>query len=73
MTRKWLVKLSTTQKKALIHFFHCNTTLPLVTIMVGVHSLFIVSVDSGHGIQGQLEVKDETGIELECDVMHEGK
>ena len=41
--------------------------------MVGVHSLFIVSVDSGHGIQGQLEVKDETGIELECDVMHEGK
>ena len=55
----------------MIHFFHCNTT-PLVTIMVGVHSLFIVSVDSGHGLGGQLEVKDETGIELECDVMDEG-
>ena len=58
-------------KNSMIHFFHCNTT-PLVTIMVGVHSLFIVSVDSGHGLGGQLEVKDETGIELECDVMDEG-
>ena len=55
-------------------FSHCNTTLPLVTIMVGVHSPFIASVDSGHGLGGQLEVKDsyETGIELECDGMDEG-
>ena len=34
------------------------------------HSLFIASVDSGHGFGGQ--VKDETGIEHECDVMDEG-
>ena len=42
--------------------------------MVGVHSPFIASVDSGHGLGGQLEVKDsyETGIELECDGMDEG-
>ena len=53
-------------------FFHCNTTLPLVTIVVGVHSLFIASEDSGHGLGGQFEVKDETGIELECDGMDEG-
>ena len=53
-------------------FFHCNTTLSLFTIMVGVHSLIIASVDSGLGLGGQLEVKDETGIELECDGMDEG-
>ena len=40
--------------------------------MVGAHSLFISSVNSGHGLGGQLEVKDETGIELECDGMDEG-
>ena len=66
---KWLVRDT---KKLDSLFFHCNTTLRLVTIMVGVHSLFIASVDSGHGLGGKLEVKDETGIELECDGMDEG-
>ena len=37
--------------------------------MVEVHSLLIASVDSGHGLGGRLEVKEETGIELECDGM----
>ena len=60
---KWLVK-DAKQHDSL--FFHCNTTLPLVTIMVGAHSLFIASVDSGHGGQ----TKDETG--KECDGMDEG-
>ena len=66
---KWLVR---TQKKHGSFFFHNNTTLPLVAIMVGAHSLFISSVNSRHGLGGQLEVKDETGIELECDGMDEG-
>ena len=56
-TMKWLVRDT---KKLDSLFFHCNTTLPLVTIMVGVHSLYIASVDSGHVLRGQLEVKDET-------------
>jgi metacaspase-1 len=60
---KWLVKDA---KKHDSLFFHCNITPPLVTIMVGVHSLFITSVDSGHGGQ----VKDETG--KESDGMDEG-
>ena len=63
---KWLVR---DIKKLDSLLFHCNTTLPLSTIMVGAQSLFIASVDSGRGLGGQLEVKDETGIELECDGM----
>ena len=66
---KWLVRDT---KKLDSLFSHSNTTLPLVTIMVGVHSPFIVSVDLGHALGGQLEVKDETGIVLECDGMDEG-
>ena len=64
---KWLV--GDTKKHDSL-FFHRNTTLPLVTVMVGVHSLIIASVNSGHG--RELEVKDETGIEVECDGMDEG-
>ena len=59
---KWLVR---DIKKHDSLFFHCNIILPLVIIMVGVHSLFIASVDLGHGLGGKLEVKDNTGIELE--------
>ena len=65
---KWLVRDT---KKLDSLFFHCNITLPLSTIMVGAQSFLVASVDSGHGLGGQLEVKDETGIELECDGMDE--
>ena len=66
---KWLVRDT---KKFDSLCFHCNTTLPLSAIMVGAQSLSIASVDSGHALGGQLEVKNETGIELECDGMNEG-
>ena len=61
-TMKWLVRDT---KKHDSLFFQCNITLPLVITMVGVHSLFIATVDLGHGLGGKLEVKNNTGIVLE--------
>ena len=51
----------------MIHYsFTVILLFPSLLLCLGVHSLFIVYVDSGHGGQ----VKDETG--KECDGMDEG-
>ena len=55
-------------QKSMIHSSSESTTLPLVIIMVGVHSLVIASVASGYGLGGQ--VKDEPG--KDCDEMDDG-